>query len=482
MLKSLGQNEYGLYSIVGSMIAYLTLLDFGFGSAIVRYTAKIRAIGSKKEEWQLYGMFLLIYSIIGILVVLGGIVLYLNIGGMFESTLSSDELDKAKIMMIFMVINLAVSFPFGLYGSVISAYEKFIFQKVLTIISIFLSTGVMIAVLMLGYKAIGLIIVNTVFNFLTFFVNYAYCKFKLDIKFEFTGFDFVLFKDILLFSWWNFLGTITDRIYWNVGQFVLGFVSGTVAVAIYSVAIALMNMYMTMSCALNSVLLPKITKMAVTEGSELAISNLFIRTGRLQFSVIALIVSGFCIFGRPFIEIWAGTEYSQSYIITLMFFIVLVCPLIQNVGITIMQARGQMKFRSLVYLVISSFSLLGQLILGKMYGVIGCASAVVLALFLGQWIVMNFYYSNRQSIDIKLFWSEISKMAIVPVVLTILGYITISKFEIASWFNLFVGIILYVIIYLPLFWRFSFNSFEKEQFLPILEKLKVRPSLIRSKA
>lgn len=52
MLRCLGQNEYGLYSLVASVIAYLTLLDFGFGSAIVRYIAKIRATGTKKDEWE----------------------------------------------------------------------------------------------------------------------------------------------------------------------------------------------------------------------------------------------------------------------------------------------------------------------------------------------------------------------------------------------------------------------------------------------
>ncbi len=43
MLRCLGQNEYGLYSLVSSVIAYLTILDFGFGNAIIRYTAKFRA-------------------------------------------------------------------------------------------------------------------------------------------------------------------------------------------------------------------------------------------------------------------------------------------------------------------------------------------------------------------------------------------------------------------------------------------------------
>ena len=40
MLRMMGQSEYGLYSLVASVVAYLTILDFGFGNAIVRYTRR----------------------------------------------------------------------------------------------------------------------------------------------------------------------------------------------------------------------------------------------------------------------------------------------------------------------------------------------------------------------------------------------------------------------------------------------------------
>ena len=40
MLRLMGQSEYGLYSLVESVVAYLTILDFGFGNEIIRYTSK----------------------------------------------------------------------------------------------------------------------------------------------------------------------------------------------------------------------------------------------------------------------------------------------------------------------------------------------------------------------------------------------------------------------------------------------------------
>lgn len=293
MLKCLGQNEYGLYSLVGSVISYLTLLDFGFGAAIVRFTSKIKATKSQNEEWSLYGMFISAYLIIGLIVSIAGIILYYNVDYMFDMSMNPEELNQARIMLGLMVFNLAITFPFSVFGSIISAYENFIFQRLLSIFRIILCTIVLVAVLSIGYKAVGLVIVQTIFSITTLIANALYCKYKLHIKVLFKDFNFSLLKEVIIFSFWNFLAAIVDRIYWGTGQFILGIYSGTVAVAIFSLAITLMNLYMSMSTSFNSVLLPRITVMTTKENNETEISNLFIKTGRLQFCVLSFILPTF---------------------------------------------------------------------------------------------------------------------------------------------------------------------------------------------
>ena len=81
-------------------------------------------------------------------------------------------------------------------------------------------------------------------------------------------------------------------------------------------------------------------------GNEKEISDLFIRTGRIQYIVMSFILSAFVVFGRPFIQLWAGEGYEEAYYVSLLFFFSLSIPLIQNLGITILQARNQMHFRS----------------------------------------------------------------------------------------------------------------------------------------
>ena len=461
MLRCLGQNEYGLYSLVASVIAYLTILDFGFGNAIIRYTAKFRAEGKAQEQWEMFGMFVIVYSVIGLIALCGGMALYFNVDNLFDHTMSGADLSIAQTMMLLLTVNLAFTVPLSIFGSIISAYENFVFQRVVNIIRILLTTGVMIALLSIGFKAIALVVVQTVFNLLTLLLNYLYAKHKLKIKIVFHKFNFAFLKEIATYSFWIFLNAIMDKIYWGTGQFVLGSISGTIAVAIFSVAILLQQMYMTFSSSISSVLLPKITMMVSHNRSAKEISELFITTGRIQYLILALILSGFIVFGQSFINLWAGQDYSYAYIITLIFFVSLLIPLIQNTGIVILQARNQMKFRSLLYLGISAVSLVFQILLTKKYGILGCSIAIGGALILGQGLIMNIYYAKKQSIAIVTFWRKIIKASIVPVVFTILGSLYTYNIALANWLQLGLSIFIFVCLYIPVLWLIGMNEYER---------------------
>ena len=474
MLRMMGQSEYGLYSLVASVIAYLTVLDLGFGNAIVRYTAKFRAEKKTEEQYEMFGMFFLLYLVIGIIAFGIGLGLYFNVGTLFGDTMTAVELDRARIMMLLLVANLAFTFPMSIWGSIIQAYEDFVFQKSLNIFRIILNTAVMICLLHFGYKAVAMVVVQTIFNVLTLVVNFIYCRRKLNIHiyFKFKHFHWGFLKEVAIYSFWIFLNAIMDRVYWSTGQFVLGATVGTAAVAVFAIAIQLEGMYMQFSTAISSVFLPKVTAMVATNRSRKEISDLFIRRGRIQYIVLAYILSGFIIFGRQFIELWAGAGYSDAYIISLLFFIPLTVPLIQNLGITILQARNEMKFRSVLYIIIALVSLAMQIVLTRFFGGIGCAMGVSGALVVGQILIMNVYYRRRQDLDIKTFWKEISKMSIIPIVLIFSSMLVIRHFfALDSWGKLILGIAAFSLVYIPLFFRFSMTDDERNLFISMFHKI-----------
>ena len=147
LISKLGQSEYGLYSLIASIIGYLTVLDLGFGNAIVVYTAKYRAQKKYDEEKKLHGMFKLIFNILSIIAMFLGLILYLNVENLFGTTMTTIELSKAKIMMIILIFNLGVTFSFNIYTSIISAYEKFIFKKIMSILNTLLKPAIMLTLL-----------------------------------------------------------------------------------------------------------------------------------------------------------------------------------------------------------------------------------------------------------------------------------------------------------------------------------------------
>lgn len=471
MLRMMGQSEYGLYSLVASVISYLTVLDLGLGNAIVRYTAKFRAEGKTTEQYEMFGMFLVLYVIIGIIAFVAGLGLYFNVDTLFGATMTIEELDKARVMMLFLIFNLAVTFPMSIFGSIITAYERFVFPKVVNIIRVVLNTVIMICLLEMGYKAVAMVILQTLFNLLTLVINFFYCKYKLQIKVFFRNFKWGLLKEIVVYSFWIFLNVIMDRIYWSTGQFVLGAFVGTAAVAVFAVAIQLEHIYMQFSTAIAGVFLPKVTSMVARNNNREEISNLFIRTGRIQFIVIALILTGFIVFGRNFINLWAGSDYDSAYAITLLFFVSLAIPMIQNLGITILQARNQMMFRSLLYIVIAVVSLVFQIVLAKQYGGLGCAISIAGALFLGQGLIMNIYYHKKQGLDIISFWSEILKMSIIPLIFGLSATFIFRSIVLDSWLSLGAAIAVFLVIYIPLFFCFSMNQSERDLFVKPLKSV-----------
>ncbi|MBQ3186875.1 MAG: oligosaccharide flippase family protein [Alistipes sp.] len=471
MLRMMGQSEYGLYSLVASVIAYLTIMDFGFGNAIVRYTAKFRAENKVEEQSRMFGMFLILYSAIGLLAAVAGALLYVNIDALFGDTMTDSELHKARIMMIIMIFNLAITFPFSLFGSIVTAHERFVFMKSLGIIRTLLNTVVMVALLAVGYKAIAMVVVHTVFNVATLLAQYLYCKYKLQVKIRFGRFQWGFLKEVSIYSFWIFLCIIIEKVYWNTGQFVLGAVSGTVAVAVFAVAIQLVHMYMNFSMAMSGVFLPKISGMVAQHAPDQEISNLFIKTGRLQCLIVGMICSGFIVFGRQFITLWAGEGYENAYWICLLCFAALAIPLVQTLGPIVLQARNEMKFRSLLYAGFALLCVLLQVVLAKAYGGVGCALAILLVFLLGQGLILNIYYYKQQRLDIPRFWKEILKMLIVPTLLTIVGLYLIHRCTLDTIISLFAGIMAYGVVYVVAIYWMSMNAYERELFGSIVRKV-----------
>lgn len=474
MLRMMGQSEYGLYSLAASVVAYLTILDFGFGNAIVRYTAKYRAECREEEQYSLFGMFLVLYVGIGIVALLAGLGLYYNVDLLFDQSMTADELSKARVIVLLLVFNVAITFPLSVFPSILVAYENFVFQKLINLVRILLQPCLMIPLLLMGYKAMGMVVLTTVLNLATLLICCWYCFARLKVKFYFDTFNRPLLKEISNYSFYVFLTIIVDRAFWSTGQFILGMLSGTKDVAIYSLVVQLCNYYMSFSLAISGVFLPKMTQLITERRSFKEISDMFIKIGRLQYIVMAYILVGFALFGKSFIFYWAGSDYASVYPLALLIMIPQTIPLIQNLGISVLQALNRQRFRSFLNLSVSVISVFVGYMLTKKYGIIGCAISTSSALLIGHGLILNWYYYKRIHLDLVSFWKQIARLTIPACIAACIVCFLIYTMQSTSIAVILTQGVIYTILYFVLMWYMGCNGFEKDQLKVPLLKLKTK--------
>ncbi|WP_273717098.1 oligosaccharide flippase family protein [Alkalihalobacillus pseudalcaliphilus] len=460
--RNLGQSEYGLYMLIGALVGYIAVLDFGLGNATVRFVSKYRAEENKKGEENFLASTLIIYIAISVLVGLIGTVIYFNIDYIFSSSLSANELELAKIMFLILVITLAFTLPMKLFTGIINAYERFAFPKSLVIIRLIIRAIIILLLLSLGFNAIAIVLVDAILNLIMMFISIVYVFVKLKVRFKLHQFNMKLIKEITSYSSLIFVSVIVDQIYWRIGHLVLGIYASTTDVAIFAIGMIFGQLFINFSTAISGVFLPKVTKMIVKNASSHELTRLLIRTGRLQFIVLGLALGGFLLFGQSFIQLWLGNGYELSWYIALLVMIPLSVVLTQTIGITILQAKNMHGFRAITYLIISLINLCISIYLVQIYGVIGATLGTTLSLIVGNLIVMNIYYNYKVGLDMIAFFKGLTHKLLISLITSILiGYFLLDNSQI-TWLGFSINALIFCIIYGVIMYIYGMNKSEKD--------------------
>lgn len=471
MLRILGQSEYGLYQLVYSVVSYLSLLSLGFGSSYMRFYSNYKAKSDEKGIAKLNGMFMVIFCSISVVCILCGFVMVQNIHGIFGDGLTAQEYDTAKILMKLLIINLALTFPNSVFNCSITAHEKFFFQKILILLQNICNPFLALPLLIMGYGSIGMVCVTTFLTVIVLVSNIFYCFKKIHIKFSFKGFEFSLFKEMWVFTFFIFLNQIIDQINWSVDKFLLGRMAGTTAVAIYGVGGQINSMYLQFSTAISNVFVPKVNKIVAEKNDNNLLTKIFTKVGRAQFAVLTLVLSGFIFLGLPFIKIWAGEGYDASYMVTILLITPLTVPLIQNLGVEIQRAKNMHKARSVVYFFIAIANVLISIPLIKISGPIGAAWGTAISLFAGNIVFMNWYYHKRIGLNMIYFWKEIFKFIPSLIPPFVVGFIIMKYVNINNLFDFIICGSIYTFVYGASLYFIGLNEEEKQLVAGPLKKI-----------
>ena len=471
LLHYIGQNEYGIYQLIGSFIAYFTVMDFGLTPAVVRFYTKYKVEPNALAMENLLAVVLRVYSIIAILMAGIGAMIYDYMPILFGDSMTASEILLSQRLFLLLLVNIIASISTMCFRAVMEANQKFVVIKGLETMQFLLQPILVISLLHVWPSSLTVAAVLTALNISLILIRIYYCFAKLKIQIHYHYFDRVVFSEFKRLALSIFVVSVIDQIFFKTNQVILGVVSGTAAVAVYAIAAMIYYNYMNLSTAISSVFFPHVVELISKHSSSRVLSDLFIKVGRLQFFVLALATSGFIVFGREFIDMWAGPAFTDAYVMTLLIILPMSFDLMQNLGLSIMMARNRYDFRAKLYLVMGTVNLVLSYYLAQRYGGIGCAFAMGLVMTLGNGLVLNIYHKVVSKLDIGRFWREIAGCA-WPVALLAIG---------ADFVNGLIGeesqlifpfkIIAYSILYLLCVYWFSFNDYERGLLRKIARRL-----------
>ncbi len=471
LVHFLGQEQFGLYKLVGALIGYLTIFDFGMANTTTRYYSQYMARGDKRAMENLLATNGILYIMLGVAIAVAGYFLFDFLVPFYRDTLNAQDLVTAKKLFYIMLVNVAVIIPGQIFVSVINSYQKFIFAKGVLIFTILFRPLSVVVFLMIKSDVIMVAAVETVFNIAMVLFNALYVLFVLKAKFKLHCWDNKLVKNIIRFSFFVFLIAFTWQLNWFAGQAILGAVSGTIMVAVYAVAMQIAMGLSRFSFAFSGVFLPFISSLAGKSDDMTEINNIFIKVGRLQFLAFTLLLTGFILYGKYFILLWVGDKFLDAYLCTILLTAAIFIPSIQEIGLAILQAKNKHAFRGIIGFIFAVINMIIAIPLSKCCGALGCAAALLITFLIGQVFIMNIYYA-KIGLHVKSFWQNVGKLAVPAVPVFIIGFIGNFFWPRDNFVSFTIKIILFSLIYCAVMWKFALNGYEKNLFLKPLCRLK----------
>lgn len=475
MLRILGKTEYGIYNLASSIISYLSLLSLGFSASYIRFYSKYKNGQNNDGVKNLNGLYLLVFCLLGAIALTVGLFLSSNVSIFFNESYSSADINLAGVLMIFLSVNLAISFPASVFTAYITSQEQFVFLKTVNIGKTVISPCLCIVALFFGYGSIGMVVITTVIALFVDLINALYCILRLKMRFSIGKFknNLFLLKDIALFSVFIAINQIIDQINWQTDKIILGKMINSVSVSIYAIGATINTLYISFSTAISNVFTPRIHSIVSDNkrDSDEQLSKLFVKVGRLQFFVLMLVLLGFVFFGKYFISVWAGEGFEESYYIALLLMAPVTISLIQNLGIEIQRAKNKHQFRSIVYLLMAILNVFISLLFCKIWGTVGVAVGTTISLIVANGIIMNFYYKNALKIDIAMFWKNII-LCFPSLIIPCAFGLAVVYFDLLQGLASFlILVIVFSFIYFLSVYLFGLNVTEKEIIKRIVNKI-----------
>ena len=467
MKNRIGDANYGLYTLVGSLIA-IFMMDFGLSTSVTRFISKYRAENNEMQINNVMGYVFKLYIAIDVVISIVLLIVYLLIDNIYIGLSISERDTLKKIFLIFATYSV-LAFPFTPLSGVLNAYEKFVWLKICELFQKLFAIFLTVVALLIDHGVVALVLMNAVSGIATILLKLWIVGKEKMIRPNFWICDKVLLRELFGFSIWVTVLALAQRLIFNIAPSILGITSTSIEIARFAPASQLEGYFFTFAYAINGLFMPMVARLDYNMDNR-GIENIMIKVGKYQICVLGLLFAGICTVGTEFIELWMGSEYRISGICTVL----LIAPSIflypQQIATTLLSIRNKVKYQAMSALIIGAINVVLSFVLTPQLGALGSSISICVA-FLVNLVLLNTVYHKILHLNLKQFYKVVYLRYVPPILLAIiiaqfiLRYITYS-----SWLWLLVKIVVCTTVYFILLFMIGFSQEEKGQIISVIRK------------
>lgn len=398
IVRQLGNDSYGVFTLVTAIIGYFALLDINVTSGSVKFVAEHNILGERKELHEVVTLGAVFYLFIGLT---GCLFIYLFSGYLTRQvfSISPDLLPLAtKTLEIaslgFLAGQLQVylnSVPQSLQRYDVTARLEVIFGSVVPLLAV--------CVLRMGYGLFEVVVLRILGSTLHSVILLLIIR-KLIPDYKIRKPSRAVVRRIGSFSGYAYLSRIAAISYANADRLVIGVLIGMSELTFYTVPVTLVNGILGLTFRLGSVLYPVASELGATKDHE-TLERIYLYSTRYLFYINMLFIMLICMFAYPILYLWIGKDFAEKgQITTIIIAAACLVDSLTNVPSIVNDGIGYPKRTGFFAVTGAVIGLLFVFLLTSRYGILGTALS---HLFSSTLMASAFlFYIHRHSIRVSL--------------------------------------------------------------------------------
>lgn len=343
VLQALGVEDYGLYNVVGSVVTVFSFLNSGMIQASQRFMSYEMGKDNKLDLKRVFTTTMLIHVLIAVVT----FILVEAVGVWFlnnKLNIAQERMYAANWVFHLSLLSFSVGVLTVPFYSAIISHEKMGLYAITSFVDALLKLGIVFIIkYSSGDRLIFYAVLLLLIPLFELFVYATYCKFKFEeVSFR-LQYHKDLFRRILSFAGWSFVGNMghAGR---NTGvNVVINMLCGVSMNTVRGIAYQVSTQIMTFASNFLMAIVPQITKRFAANDIS-GMLSLTLRGSKLSFILLYMIVLPFYLRAYYVLSLWLGQvpNYSVEFVS-----LVLVTIIIDGMAIPLgkaIDATGDIKW------------------------------------------------------------------------------------------------------------------------------------------